>query len=173
MNRKTSPKPKQKTYTLINQEKYDTLIEKYHSDGYSWDYFFSEKGNVILFCTSRSTHAAYLINTTEKEAVQLVDDNGRMVAFTLEDVDPEVIEMDVDSCNAEDLIARYRFYVYDFRGEQAQVDWTVMPDGRYFADEDSYGAEDCTELTATGIIDIHGIMIKPFNLASRTIRKKS
>lgn len=129
------------------------------------------KGNGILFCTSRSTHAAYLINTKEKEAVQLVDDNGNMVAFTLDDVDPKVIEMDVDSCNAKNLIARYRFYVYDFHGGQVLVDWTVMPDGRYFADEDGYGAEDCTELTATGIIDIHGVMINPFTVISRSKRK--
>lgn len=80
--------------------------------------------------------------------------------------------MDVDSCNTENLIARYRFYVYDFRGEQAQIDWTIMLDGRYFADEDGYGTEDCTELTATGIIDIHGIMIKTFRVISRSKPRK-
>lgn len=117
-----------KAKNIYSQEKYDKLMKEYKPDGYSWDYSFSEKGNGILFCTSRSTHAAYLINTNEKEAVQLIDDNGRMIAFTLDDVDPKVIEMDVDSCNAENLIARYRFYVYDFHGGQAQVDWTVMPD---------------------------------------------
>ncbi|MBQ0058012.1 MAG: hypothetical protein KBT20_10195 [Bacteroidales bacterium] len=170
--KKEKNETKPKGYTTISQEKYDKLMKEYKPDGYSWKYFFSEKGNGILFCTSRSTHAAYLINTTEKEAVQLIDDNGRMVAFTLEDVDPKVIEMDVDSCNAENLIARYRFYVYDFRGGQAQVDWTVMPDGRYFADEDGYGAEECAELTATGIIDIHGVMIKPFTVISCSKRKK-
>ena len=172
MKKKKNTEIKQKAYTPISQEKYDKLMKEYKPDGYSLDYFFSEKGNGILFCTSRSTHAAYLINTNEKEAVQLVDDNGRMVAFTLDDVDPRVIEMDVDSCNAENLIARYRFYVYDFCGGQAQVDWTIMPDGRYFADEDGYGAEDCTELTATGIIDMHGIMIKPFRVISRSKPRK-
>ena len=171
--KKKNAEIKQKAYTPISQEKYDKLMKEYKPDGYSWDYNFSQKGNGILFCTSRSTHAAYLINTHEKEAVQLVDDNGRMVAFTLDDVDPIVIEMDVDSCNAENLIARYRFYVYDFCGGQAQVDWTIMPDGRYFADdEDGYGAEDCTELTATGIIDMHGIMIKPFRVISRSKPRK-
>ena len=170
--KKKNAEIKQKAYTPISQGKYDKLMKEYKPDGYSWDYSFSEKGNGILFCTSRSTHDAYLINTHEKEAVQLVDDNGRMVAFTLDDVDPIVIEMDVDTCNAENLIARYRFYVYDFCGGQAQVDWTIMPDGRYFADEDGYGAEDCTELTATGIIDMHGIMIKPFRVISRSKPRK-
>ncbi|MBQ0142003.1 MAG: hypothetical protein KBT06_04265 [Prevotellaceae bacterium] len=117
-----------KAKNIYSQEKYDKLMKEYKPDGYSWAYSFSEIGNGILVCTSRSTHAAYLINTNEKEAVQLIDDNGRMIAFTLDDVDPKVIEMDVDSCNAENLIARYRFYVYDFHGGQAQVDWTVMPD---------------------------------------------
>lgn len=60
---------KQKAYTPISQEKYDKLMKEYNPDGYSWGYSFSEKGNDILFCTSRNTHAAYLINTNEKEAV--------------------------------------------------------------------------------------------------------
>lgn len=164
-------KTKQRSLTTIPKGKYNKLMSEYQSGDYSREYMFFERGNGIFFCTSRNTHAAYLINTNEKEAIQLVNDNGKMVAFRLDDVAPEVIEMDVDSCNAKNLIARYRFYVYDFREGQAQVDWTVMPDGRYFADEDGYGAEHCQELTATGIIDIHGVMIKPFTVASRPERK--
>ena len=46
---------------------------------------------------------------------------------------------------------------------KAVVEWTICPDGRYFADEDGFGAEDCDELTATAVIDRKGQVLIPFH----------
>lgn len=141
---------------------YDYLMSEQKVKGYNPRYDFTNQGEGMIFCTKYNTDAVYLINKKEKKVIQLVDEEGHMVAFTKEDVDPSLIELDVDSNNAEKLMAHYRFWVYDFKDGQAQIEWTVMPDGRYFADEDGYGAENCSELIAESKIDKNGKLLQPF-----------
>jgi len=44
------------------------------------------------------------------------------------------------------------------------VEWTLQPDGRYFEDEDGFGAENCEEITLYSYIDTNGIFTEPFKL---------
>ena len=45
-----------------------------------------------------------------------------------------------------------------------------MPDGRYFADEDGFGAENYSELIAVAIINKDGILLKPFKPLPRFVK---
>ena len=116
----------------------------------------------MLFLESRTGYQGLLGDKKNGDVVELVDKDGYMVAFTLEDVSQSVIDRDVVTGNARSLLARYRFFVYEFKGGKAVVEWTICPDGRYFADEDGFGAEDCDELTATAVIDRKGQVLVPF-----------
>lgn len=116
----------------------------------------------MIFCTKYNTDTVYLINTNKEKVIKPVDEDGYMIAFTKDDVDESVIKLDVDSNNAANLKAHFRFFVYNLKNGQAGVERTVMPDGRYFADEDDFGVEHCSELIAEAIIDKNGKLLKPF-----------
>ena len=149
---------------------YEYLMLEHDDEGYNDRYSFFNQGEGMVFCTKYNTDAVYLINTNEEKLIQLVDEEGNMVAFTKDDVDESVIKLDVDSDNAANLKAHYRFFVHNFKNGQAEVEWTVMPDGRYFADEDGFGAEHCSELIAVAIINKDGKLLKPFKPLTRFVK---
>lgn len=61
-----------------------------------------------------------------------------------------------------DRQTRFRFWIYDYRDGKASVEWMLQPDGRYFADEEGFGAEECEEITLYSYIDTNGIFTEPF-----------
>ena len=117
----------------------------------------------MLFLESRTGYQYLLVDKKNGDVVELVDKEGNMVAFTIKDVEKSVLDRDVETGNAHALLVRYRFFVYEFKGDKAEVEWTICPDGRYFADEDGFGGEDCDELTATAVIDRQGKVLVPFH----------
>lgn len=117
----------------------------------------------MLFLESRTGYQCLLVDKKNGDVVELVDKEGNMVAFTLEDVSQSVIDRDVETGNARALLARYWFFVHEFKGGKAAVEWTICPDGRYFADEDGFGGDDCDELTVTAVIDRKGKVLVPFH----------
>ena len=62
-----------------------------------------------------------------------------------------------------DMKARFSFRIYKFKDGRAQVAWTLQPDGRYFEDEDGFGAEHCDEITLCSYIDNNGNFLCPFS----------
>ena len=62
-----------------------------------------------------------------------------------------------------DKYVKYRFGRYDdFHGGVCAFSWTIYPEGRYFADEDGFGAEDNEEEVAYCIINRNLEIIVPF-----------
>ena len=55
------------------------------------------------------------------------------------------------------------FLYMSSKGGKAVVEWTICPDGRYFADENGFGGDDCDELTVTAVIDRKGKVLVPFH----------
>lgn len=120
-------------------------------------------GEDMLFFQSRITKRNLLIDIRNNKVTELTDDNGKMTAFTDMDVSQTVRDQDVNTGNSRSLIADYRFFVHRFRNGQADVEWTICPDGMFFADEDGFGSEDYQELTAKGVINRNGKIIVPFH----------
>lgn len=58
---------------------------------------------------------------------------------------------------------RFSFSVYGFSDGFALVSWTLQPDGRYFEDEDGFGAENCEEIVLYSKIDENGLFTEPFH----------
>jgi hypothetical protein len=101
-----------------------------------------------------------LVNNGEK--IPLVDDNGKLLHFTHADINFERVNRLENSWNAEKLQAPYGFYVDPFRNGVALVSWTLYPDGRYFEDEDGFGAENCNETTIYGFMDTRANVLISF-----------
>lgn len=104
----------------------------------------------------------YLVNTEARKAYHLVDNEGNVRGFTLDDIDPSVFEMEHAGSA---LVLQVRFAdmsVCNFENGKARVTWMLYPDGRYFADEDGFGMDDNDELTVCAIIDKHAHVLSPF-----------
>ena len=126
-------------------------------------YMCFDRKEDMLFLLARIGRQCQMVDKRDKHVVELVDKDGRMVAFTPEDVSPSVITRDVETGNARALVARYRFFVYELKDGRAEVEWTVCPDGSFFADWDGFGVEDCKKLTVKAVINRKGEVLVPFH----------
>lgn len=61
-----------------------------------------------------------------------------------------------------DQTVRFVFWISPYREDRARVRWVLQPDGRYFADEDGFGAEDCEEIEMYSWLDEEGRFTEPF-----------
>lgn len=57
---------------------------------------------------------------------------------------------------------RFPCWIGPFENGRAKFMWQVQPDGRYFADEDGFGAEKCDEIWLYSYIDEKGSFTGPF-----------
>jgi len=57
---------------------------------------------------------------------------------------------------------QFRFWIYAYEDGKALVEWTLQPDGRYFEDEDGFGAEHFEEITVYSYIDQEGCFTEAF-----------
>lgn len=127
------------------------------------DYSIYNCGEDMLFLQSRRTKRNLLMDVRNNKVTELTDDKGKMTAFTDMDVSQTIRNKDVDTGNSRSLTADYRFFVHRFHNGQADVEWTICPDGMFFANEDGFGAENCQELTVKGVINRNGKIIVPFH----------
>lgn len=58
---------------------------------------------------------------------------------------------------------RFAFWVGDYKDGRASVSWMLQPDGRYFEDEDGFGAEHCVEICLYSCLDEDGNFTEPFH----------
>ena len=56
----------------------------------------------------------------------------------------------------------FAFWISPYQDGKARVRWLIQPDGRYFEDEDGYGAEHCDEIEVYSYLDEEGKFTEPF-----------
>lgn len=69
--------------------------------------------------------------------------------------------LDVPSCAERVMFA---FWIFPYQNGKALVRWLIQPDGRYFEDEDGYGAEHCDEIEMYSALNEDGQFTEPFAL---------
>lgn len=57
---------------------------------------------------------------------------------------------------------RYPSHIGVFKDGKAEFGWQIQPDGRYFADEDGFGMENCEEIWLRSYLDENGNFTEPF-----------
>lgn len=101
-----------------------------------------------------------------RRLITLVE-HGEVKFLTEADIEPSAMRLIKQQCPYLAFKARYRFWVFPFTGSKAAVEWTVRPDGSYYADSDGFGMTDDKEITLHGFIDTDGRPIEQFRLYKR------
>lgn len=98
-----------------------------------------------------------------RRLITLVE-HGEVKFLTEADIEPSALRLIKQQCPYLAFKARYRFWVFPFTGSKAAVEWTVRPDGSYYADSDGFGMTDDKEITLHGFINTKGRPIGQFRL---------
>lgn len=98
-----------------------------------------------------------------RRLITLVE-HGEVKFLTEADIEPSAMRLIKQQCPYLAFKAHYRFWVFPFTGSKAAVEWTVRPDGSYYADSDGFGMTDDEEITLHGFIDTDGRPIEQFRL---------
>ncbi len=101
----------------------------------------------------------YLLKESDRSfCCCIIDSNGKICNFPgfVEGAWKRELEYPLDNK------VRFAFWLYGFKDGTATVSWTLQPDGRYFEDEDGFGAEKFCEITLYSSIDENGNFICPF-----------
>lgn len=104
-----------------------------------------------------------------RRLITLVE-HGEVKFLTEADIEPSALRLIKQQCPYLAFKARYRFWVFPFTGSKAAVEWTVRPDGSYYADSDGFGMTDDCEITLHGFINTKGRPIGQFRLYKRNQR---
>lgn len=102
----------------------------------------------------------------DRRLITLVE-HGEVKFLTEADIEPSALRLIKQQCPYLAFKARYRFWVFPFTGSKAAVEWTVRPDGSYYADSDGFGMTDDKEITLHGFINTKGRPIGQFRLYKR------
>ena len=104
-----------------------------------------------------------LINRTTGKRREFVSENGQVLMDDSE-IDLESIHRRFEHCwCADEKHARYRFGLYcGFEDGMCALSWTIYPDGRYFADDGGFGADDNGEENVYCIINTDMEVVVPF-----------
>jgi hypothetical protein len=101
-----------------------------------------------------------------RRLITLVE-HGEVKFLTEADIEPSTLRLIKHQCPYLAFKAHYRFWFFPFTGSKAAVEWTVRPDGSYYADSDGFGMTDDEEITLHGFIDTNGRPIGKFRLYRR------
>lgn len=88
----------------------------------------------------------------------IVDGKGKIENFPGVEKGEWIRELEFPLSNK----TQFRFWIYAYTDGKASVEWTLQPDGRYFEDEDGFGAENCEEIILYSSLDTNGFFTEPF-----------
>jgi len=135
---------------------FDDLMADLEKSEDEADYYHRDMGYGMLRFRNKSygNKQIFIVNPALKKVYPISDARGRLVGFTLDDIDWDSVNKLENNEDAKRLVADYGgLSICDYEDGLARVDWMLYPDGRYFADEDGFGMEDNDEVNITGYID--------------------
>lgn len=100
---------------------------------------------------------------------QIIDDGGRILRF------PGIIQEEfwIKKINMGSLepVVRYRSSFQTIENGNYRMLWQIQPDGRYWEDEDGFGAESDAEILLYADIDQNGDFLGPFKIYKLGIKQ--
>ena len=102
-----------------------------------------------------------IVNKETGKKRQLVSESGRLLVDD-SDIDVEAIMKGCPDYGGSRWVSYWFGRYRDFKNGVCAICWTVYPDGRYFADEDGFGAENNREEKAYCIINRNLEIVAPF-----------
>lgn len=128
------------------------------------EYDMRELGEDVYFVQLNRGRACWIYNERKAILIPLVSRDGSVLFLNESDIEDKAIELIENECPQYLMSANFRFWVYPFKDGQASVEWTVRPDGMYWADEDGYGMTDDEAITLCGKITPDGKQVGKFCL---------
>lgn len=138
------------------------------------NYYFSDLGEDMMQGRERGTRRIFLVNRTEREAWELVGPTGCFEHWTAAAVEIcTAFDLPVRAQrNAISTMAKYYFGINPFKDGVAYVQWTLQPDGRYYADSDGFGMTDDDEINVYAFIDKKAHILVPFQPMDKALRER-
>ena len=135
---------------------FDDLMADWEKSDDQADYYHRDMGYGMLRFSNRSygNKQIFIVNPAIRKVYPISEPNGRLVGFTLDDIDWDCVNQLEHNYDAKRLVADYGgLSIGDYHDGIAYVSWMLYPDGRYFADEDGFGMEDNDEVNISAYID--------------------
>lgn len=97
----------------------------------------------------------YLLDHKRKIAFEIMDSNQTWLRFTKDDIDWSSLKKLPDEAKerAEALSAFYPSFIRRFENGVAEVSWQLIPDGRFWMDDDGYGMTSDEEIPVYAMVD--------------------
>lgn len=135
---------------------FEDLMADWEKSDDEADYFHRDMGCGMLRFSNRSygNKQIFIVNPAIKKVYPISEPDGKLVAFTHDDIDWDNVNQLEHNGDAKRLVANYGgLSIGDYQDGLAYVSWMLYPDGRYFADEDGFGMEDNDEVNIAAYID--------------------
>ncbi len=135
---------------------FEDLMADWEKSDEEADYYHRDMGCGMLRFSNRSygNKQIFIVNPAIKKVYPISEPNGKLVGFTLDDIDWDNVNQLEHNGDAKRLVADYGgLSIGDYQDGLAYVSWMLYPDGRYFADEDGFGMEDNDEVNIAAYID--------------------
>ena len=135
---------------------FEELMSDWEKSDDEADYFHRDMGYGMLRFSNRSygNKQIFIVNPAIKKVYPISEPNGKLVGFSLDDIDWDNVNQLEHNGDAKRLVADYGgLSIGDYHDGLAYVSWMLYPDGRYFADEDGFGMEDNDEVNISAYID--------------------
>ena len=117
----------------------------------------------IDYVTYDRSHDCWLWNKQTLTLYPLVK-HEKAVFCTIDDIDEAALARIRSEWPTWNLEAEFRLWVFKDKNGLYRVEWTVQPDGQYYADEDGYGMTDDDEIIIHGYIDAQARVVGKFKL---------
>lgn len=135
---------------------FDDLMADWEKNDDQADYYHRDMGYGMLLFGNRSygNKQTFIVNPAIKKVYPISEPNGKLVGFSLDDIDWDNVNQLEYNADAKRLVANYGgLSIGNYQDGIADVEWTLYPDGCYFADEDGFGMEDNEEVNISAYID--------------------
>ena len=135
---------------------FDDLMADWEKSDDQADYYHRDMGYGMLRFSNRSygNKQIFIVNPAIRKVYPISEPDGKLVGFTLDDIDWDCVNQLEHNYDAKRLVADYGgLSISDYQDGIAYVSWMLYPDGRYFADEDGFGMEDNDEVNISAYID--------------------
>ena len=135
---------------------FEDLMADWEKSDDEADYYHRDMGYGMLRFSNRSygNKQIFIVNPALKKVYPISEPSGKLVGFTLDDIDWDNVNQLEHNYDAKRLVADYGgLSIGDYQDGLAYVSWMLYPDGRYFADEDGFGMEDNDEVNISAYID--------------------
>lgn len=147
-----------------DRELYDSLDQEFYTK-YEYGWQRSDMGEgmaVISRLVIGYWKPRYLLDTLAHRAYEVMSADLKLLIVRDEDIDWDSLKSlssdMVDKVRSRD--AYFPTMIRRFRGDMAELEWQINPDGRYYMDEDGFGMTDDVEVALVGKIDRTGRVVE-------------